>query len=191
MRVRIALTLKEIPYESVGIDLADGEHLRERYRVVNPTAQVPCLEIDGLHLIQSMAIIEYLNETRPAPPFLPDSTDARAQARMLAEVVNSSIQPLHNLAVRQRLAEQFSAAPEALNEWCRYWIERRFAGLETLLAGYAGGFCFGDAPSLPDIFLFPQVHKAQAFGIDTRIFPTVTRVMKNLAEIPAFARSVS
>jgi glutathione S-transferase len=134
----------------------------------------------------------------PLPPSRHVACDATATGHVTkldgvrrARTVNSSIQPLHNLAVRQRLAEQFSAAPEALNEWCRYWIERRFAGLETLLAGYAGGFCFGDAPSLPDIFLFPQVHKAQAFGIDTRIFPTVTRVMKNLAEIPAFARSVS
>jgi maleylacetoacetate isomerase len=188
-RVRIALALKQVQYETVWVDLHKGEHLADEYAGVSPMQQVPCLEIDGQRLVQSVAIIEYLDETRPEPPLLPGDPVRRAAVRTLTEILNSVIQPMHNLAVRERLREQFGASESDVQAWCRYWIERRFAGLDRALAAHCGRFSVGDALTMADVFLFPQVGTSGRFDVDLAEFPAVSAVVNNLRELPPFRDS--
>jgi maleylacetoacetate isomerase len=188
-RVRIALGLKRVPYVSVLVDLARQEQLSDAYRRVNPVAQVPCLEIDGLRLAQSVAIIEYLDETRHDPPLLPPTAAGRAVARQVVELINSGIQPLHNRAVMGRLGTQLGADPEAQREWARYWLERRLGQLETVLAPLAGRYALGDAVSMADVFLYPQVGKARDFGVRVDHLPTIARVLAALEDQEIFVAS--
>ena len=188
-RVRIALALKEIEYQPVWLDLGRDDHLTEHYTAITPIRQVPCLEIDGRRLFQSVAIIEYLDETRPQPPLLPTEPQERAVVRGLTEVMNSLIQPLHNRLVRERLQEQFGVAAEQANAWSRYWIERRFADLNRALARTCGRFSHGDRVSMVDVFLFPQVETAARFHVDGTKFPNIGAVMEHLNPLPAFANS--
>ncbi len=185
-RVRIALALKGIAYESVWIDLLSGEQRGEAYRSVNPLAQVPCLEIDGRRLAQSVAIVEYLDETRPEPALLPRDPAERARVREIVEAVNAGIQPLHNIAVLERLAAQFDAKADAAVAWCGYWIERRLAELEARLGEGTGRFARGDAVSAADVFLFPQLRKARELGVDVARFPRLAELEKILGELAAF-----
>ncbi len=186
-RVRIALALKGIGYVSELLDLRAGDNAREEYRHVNPMGQVPVLEIDGLRLIQSVAIIEYLDETRPSPPLLPADPAGRAAARSLVEVINSGIQPLHNFGVLQRLGEQFGARTAGAVEWTRYWADRRLRALDVMLTPLAGRYCMGDAVTLPDVFLFPQIAKLAEFEIGPADCTAISRVVDNLRALPAFA----
>jgi maleylacetoacetate isomerase len=188
-RVRIALALKRIDYTSAWLDLHADDHLADAYRRIAPTQQVPCLEIDGHRLYQSVAIIEYLEQTRPSPALLPSDAAARAAVRALVEWVNSGIQPMHNIAVRRRLAAQFGAADAETNAWCRYWIERRLGALDRLLAGTARRYAYGDTLTLADIFLYPQVMTSARFGVDVAAFPRVADVAHRLAEHEPFANS--
>ncbi len=190
-RVRIAFALKKIAYEPVWLDLHKGEHLAEEYGEVSPMQQVPCLEIDGQRLSQSVAIIEYLDETRPEPRLLPDGPIGRARVRALVEIINSVIQPLHNLAVRERLKRQFGASESSTRHWCRYWIERRFVGLNRALQATRGRFALGDSVTLADVFLFPQVETSRRFDVDLSDFPAVSGVMEKLRGLPAFYESYS
>ncbi len=188
-RVRIALALKEIDYQSVWLDLGRNDHLTDHYTAITPIRQVPCLKIDGRYLFQSVAIVEYLDETRPQPPLLPGEPENRAVVRGLTEVLNSLIQPLHNRPVRERLQEQFGVTAEQAGAWSRYWIERRLADLDRALAGTRGRFSHGDRVSMVDVFLFPQVETAARFDVDASKFPNITAVMENLHTLPAFADS--
>ncbi len=188
-RVRIALALKRIHYEAVWVDLHKGEHLLDQYAEVSPMQQVPCLEIDGQRLVQSVAIIEYLDETRPQPPLLPDDPSRRAAVRTVTEMINSVIQPLHNLAVRERLCEQFGASESDTQAWCRYWIERRLTGLDRALAAHSGRFSVGDALTMADVFLFPQAETSARFDVDLSAFRAVAAVMNNLRVLPPFRDS--
>ena len=192
-RVRIVLALKNIPFTTAPVHLvrAGGEQLGEAYAALNPTRKVPTLEIDGLRLLQSPAIIEYLEETRPDPPLLPADPAARASVRALCALVACDVQPLGNLCVLKRVAgllpeaataEERAAAREG---WARHFIAAGFAGLEALLAGCAGRYCVGDEVSLADAYLEPQGYNAARFGVDMGPFPTIARVLKNLAEHPA------
>ena len=188
-RVRIALALKHVDYASAWLDLSTDDHLADAYGRIAPMQQVPCLEIDGHRLYQSVAIIEYLEETRPSPALLPSGAIARAAVRALVEWVNSGIQPMHNIAVRRRLAEQFGAADTETAAWCRYWIERRFRALDRLIAETARRYACGDTVTLADVYLYPQVMTSERFGVDIRAFPRVAGVAHRLAEHEAFAGS--
>ncbi len=188
-RVRIALALKGVDYETVWIDLARGQHLESAYARVARTRQIPCLEIDGRRLVQSLAIVEYLDETRPKPPMLPPDPLGRAVVRGLTEVINSTIQPLHNRAVRDRLQQQFDAPDCALKTWASYWIERGLGDLEQALSETAGQYCFGDQITVADAFLYPQLHIAPCFDVDAAVWPTIAGVIENLQSLPAFANS--
>lgn len=159
------------------------------YAEVTPTQQVPCLEIDGQRLYQSVAIIEYLDETHPEPPLLPGDALGRARVRGLTEIINSVIQPLHNLAVREQLQRQFGAPETAVQPWCRYWIERRFEGLNRVVAASCGQFSVGDAVTMADVFLFPQVETSGRFNVELAGFRAVSAVMKNLRTLSAFSES--
>lgn len=188
-RARIALALKGIDYDAVLVDLDGGEHRGDAYLRTNPIGHVPTLEIDGRRLVQSVAIIEYLEETRPAPPLLPADPYRRAMARAIVETVNASIQPLHNMPVRHRLRDQFGASPDDVRAWIGHWVRLRFAGLETILHETSGRYAVGDVPSVADVYLYPQVDKAEEFGVPPAGFPTIDRVYRTLAERPEFAET--
>jgi maleylpyruvate isomerase len=171
-----------------------GEQFQAAHRERNAMMQVPVLEwTEGgvqRRLSQSMAILEYLEETRPAPPLLPRDPLRRAQARMLAEHVNSGIQPLQNLSVLRRIRELVPQAeggrpPDAA--WAAEWIARLLGRLEEAAAPLAGRYLLGDEVTLPDLLLAPQLYHARRFEVDPAAFPTLARVEASLAQHPAFA----
>lgn len=177
-RVRIGLGLKGVAWEYAAVDLLAQEQFREEHLARNPTAQVPVLEVeDGgrtLHLAQSMAILEWLDERLPDPPLLPPDLDGRARVRALAEHVNSGIQPLQNAIVLRTLREK---VPGWDKEWARTFIARGLDALERAVSdGGAGRYCHGDAPGLADCYLVPQLYNARRFGLDPAPWPTLRRV---------------
>lgn len=184
-RVRIALALKQVAYESVIVD----NPTTAEYKTVNPMGQVPTLEIDGQRLTQSVAIIEYLEETRPQPGLFPTTALERARARQIVEIINSGIQPAHNSMMQMSLAVQFGADGPAIQRWMQPWIDRGVRSLELLLAKTAGRFCLGDRLSVADVFLYPQMGKLAELGLPLPELPVVTRVVETLRTIPEFAGS--
>jgi maleylacetoacetate isomerase len=190
-RVRIALAYKAVAHEVVTVDLrrGEGDQHEAPFRVLNPMAQVPLLEIHEAgapprRLAQSVAIVEYLEERFPEPPLLPRDPFARARARQLAEIVNSGIQPQQNLEVLKRVKRELHADEQA---WARSFIERGLAAIEALAPDTAGTFLVGDAPSVADVFLVPQLAAARRFGVDLAPLGTLTRVEAACAALPAFA----
>jgi maleylpyruvate isomerase len=174
-RVRIGLALKQVSYEYVAVNLIrdGGEQHGEAYRAVNPMEQVPTLVLDdGRQLSQSLAILEYLDETIPEPPLLPADPYLKARARQLAEVVNAGIQPLQNTHTVQQLKER--GVDE--KEWLRYFVSRGLDGLEASAQATAGRFLVGDAPTLPDVCLVPQLYHARRFHLDVARWPLLARV---------------
>lgn len=188
-RVRIALRLKGLEAQSVMVDLRRGENLAEGYARISALQQVPCLEVDGVRVTQSVAIVEYLDETHGEPRLLPKEPLARAAVREIVEAVNAGIQPLHNLAVLASLEEQLEAPREAVLDWARHWVERRLQGVERLLCAHAGEFAHGDALSAADVFLFPQLSKARDLQVAIEHYPTAARVEEQLRSIPAFVET--
>ena len=166
-RVRIALALKGLAWETVPHSLLDGEQRDPAYLALNPQGLVPALEIDGLVLTQSMAIVEYLDETRPDPPLLPRDPAGRARARALAQAIACDLHPVQNLRVLQRV-RALTGDKDAGTTWAREICEQ---GLDAfaLLAGQANDrFCLGDAPGLADLILVPQLANARRFGAEMR-----------------------
>jgi maleylpyruvate isomerase len=188
-RVRIALNLKGIAYEYRSVHLVNGggEQFSAEYRALNPMREVPSLEIDGHVLAQSLPIIEYLEQTRPTPPLLPDAPHLRARARQIAEIVNSGIQPLQNLRVLAKIEGMLPPGQFVREEWCRHWISNGFEALEALVAQTAGRYAIGDSVSLADIFIAPQMGAARRFKVDLAPFPLLVRIDAALSELPAFA----
>ena len=191
-RVRIALNLKGLPYEAVPVHLlrSGGEQLQPAYRAVNPAALIPALEDDsGAVLTQSLAIIEYLDETHRDVPLMPADALGRARVRALALTVACDIHPLGNLRVLKYLVHQLNTPDEAKLEWSRHWIREGFAALEATLAGApaTGRFCHGDTPTLADCCLVPQVFNALRFEVDMAQFPTIARIHAACGELDAFS----
>jgi maleylpyruvate isomerase len=188
-RVRIGLGLKGLPYQLTSVDLAAGEQWGEAHRARNPTHQVPVLEIERpgqppLRLVQSMAILEWLDERFPAPPLLPSDPDGRARVRALAEHVNSGIQPMQNAIVLKLLREK---VPGWDKEWARGAIGGGLGALEVAVQeGRTGRFCHGDAPGLADCYLVPQLYNARRFGVEVAPFPTLLEIEAACAPLPAF-----
>jgi maleylacetoacetate isomerase len=190
-RVRIALNLKGLPYEAVPVHLVKhgGEHLMDEYRAVNPSALVPSLqEDDGATITQSMAIIEYLEETHPATPLLPAAPLERARVRELAQMIACDIHPVNNLRILRYLVRTLGVSDDAKNEWYRHWIKEGFAALEAHLARdpAPGRFCHGDTPTMADCFLVPQVYNAQRFDVDMTPYPRIAAIDAACAGLPAF-----
>lgn len=187
-RVRIGLALKGIDYEYRSVHLVEdgGAQYKPAYAAVNPMHEVPSLLIDGHTLSQSLPILEYLDETRPTPPLLPADAFGRAKARQLAECVNASIQPLQNLRVLKKLEADFGAGEETRKAWVAHFIQSGFRGIEAILRDTAGNFAVGNAVSLADICLVPQVVGAARFGVTTDDYPMLARVTAAAMALPAF-----
>jgi maleylacetoacetate isomerase len=188
-RVRIALNLKNLPYESVPKKFATAEHRAPDYLALNPQGLLPALETNGSVLSQSIAIIEYLDELHRDPPLLPDSALGRAQVRSLALAIACDIHPLNNLRVLNYLRQQLGQQEEGVNAWYRHWIVEGFSGLEVELSRYSASrrYCYGDSVSLADVCLVPQVYNARRFKVDLTPFPTITAISAHLESLPAFA----
>ncbi|KAM9340914.1 maleylacetoacetate isomerase isoform 1-T1 [Symphorus nematophorus] len=180
-RVRIAFALKGVEYDQVPVNLIKdgGQQLTQQFKALNPMQQVPAVEIDGITLSQSLAVIQYIDETRPGPQLLPADPKKRAQARMISDLIASGIQPLQNLYVIQKMGADKM-------QWAQHFIERGFQALEPILKQTAGKYCVGDEISMADICLVPQVYNAERFKVDVGQFPTIKRLNQTLLEIEAF-----
>lgn len=178
VRVRVALAMKGLDYDYVAWNLRADEQSSDAYRGINPQGLVPALEIYGLVLTQSLAIIEYLDERFPAPPLLPGDAAGRARVRALAGMIACDIHPLNNLRVLRQLERRFGAGPEAQADWVRHWVSATFDPLERLLAQSpaTGRFSHGDTPGLADICLYAQVLNNERFGVSTADWPTIERI---------------
>ncbi|XP_029642112.1 maleylacetoacetate isomerase [Octopus sinensis] len=180
-RVRIALALKNIPYEYKAVHLVKdgGQQHSDEFKKMNPMEQVPALVIDGITLTQSMAIMEYLNDTRPEPALLPKCPAKKAVVREICECIVSGIQPLQNVGVLQKLGDKKM-------EWSLYWIEKGFHALENLLKQSAGKYCVGDEITMADLCLVPQVYNAERYNVNMESFPMISRINKDLLPLEAF-----
>lgn len=190
-RVRIALGLKGLAYEPVFIHLAKGEHRKPEYGKVNPQALVPTLVLDdGTRIAQSIAIIEYLEETHPAPALLPKNAKDRARVRSLSNLVASEIHPLNNLRVLQHLKRELAQNEEQINVWYRHWIADGLGRFEAELAsGRKGTFSYGDTPTMADCCLVPQIFGAKRYNCDLAPYPTTVRVFEQCMKLDAFDRA--
>lgn len=186
-RLRIGLALKGLAPEQVPVHLVrnGGEHRTETYRQINPQQRVPSLVLDGGPvLIQSPAIIEYLDEVFPDPPLLPQDPVARARVRAVAAIIGCDIHPLHNIGPLNHLRRDFGRSEEEVGAWIARWICEGFSAVESLINGR--DYCFGPAPSLADVYLIPQVYAAQRFGVSLSNFSRINRVVSLAAAHPAF-----
>ncbi|MCB1903687.1 MAG: maleylacetoacetate isomerase [Gammaproteobacteria bacterium] len=192
-RVRIALNLKGLDYETIPIHLVrgGGENNRPEYLAKNPLALVPTLETNEGLLIQSLAILEYLEEVCPAPALLPQDPLGRARVRAIAQTVASEIHPLNNLRVLDYLVRQMGADEAAKLAWYRHWIHDGLSGIEKLLSGSpaTGNFCHGDAPTFADCCLVPQVYNARRFDCPLEPFPLICSIVGHCEILPAFTRA--
>ena len=189
-RVRIALNLKDLAYDPAFVHLARGEHRKPEYAAINPQALVPTFEDGGARLVQSLAIMEFLDETRPNPPLLPRDALGRARVRALSLLIACEIHPLNNLRVLQHLKRTLGRNDEQVKTWYRYWIADGFQKLEAELArATAGRFCHGDAPTMADCCLVPQVFNAQRYQCDTAPYPIAMRVFAECMKLDAFDRA--
>ncbi|WP_018146892.1 maleylacetoacetate isomerase [Henriciella marina] len=191
-RLRIALNLKGVDYTSEAVNIAPGndEQMREGYRALNPQMRVPMIEVDGQRAGQSMAVLEWLDETYPDPPLLPEDSWTRLQVRAFADVIGCDIHPLNNLSVLKKLKDDFGADQDAVGEWYRDWILRGFTALEEMAQAHSGAaFLFGDTPTLAEICLVPQVYNAQRYKTDLGLFPRLLEVDEACRALDAFARA--
>jgi maleylpyruvate isomerase len=189
-RVRIGLHFKGLAFEYRAVNLLAGEQRSEAHRALSPLGQVPVLTVQEggatRHLVQSMAILEWLEERFPAPPLLPSDAYGRARVRTLAEHVNSGIQPYHNSAPLKWLREREHGLDRT---WTAQWLPLLVGGLERAVADGAGRFCHGDQPTLADVYVVPQLYGCRRFGVDVSAFPTLVRVEAACRELDAFRRA--
>jgi maleylacetoacetate isomerase len=187
-RVRIALALKHVVYETCPVHLLrdGGEHYQAHYRAVNPQGLVPSFVDEAGTLGQSLAIMEYLDTLYPDPPLLPADPRAMAEVRAMAEAVACDIHPLNNLRVLAYLRREFGADEDAVARWYRHWIAEGLAPLEALALRHSRGFCWGDTVTLADLCLVPQLYNARRFAVDLAPYPTLTAIDARCRALPAF-----
>ena len=185
-RVRIGLNLKGLAYQIAPVNLVSSQHLQPAYAALNPQRLLPALEVDGRTLTQSLAILEWLDETTPQPPLLPADPFDRAVVRSMAQIVASDIHPVNNLRILRALTDLGIAEP-GREAWIRRWITDGFTALEQMIVEHGQGHAFGDAPGLADCCLIPQVYNAERFKTDLTPFPAIRAVAARCAQHPAFA----
>jgi maleylacetoacetate isomerase/maleylpyruvate isomerase len=189
-RVRIALNLKGLAYDPSFVHLAKGEHLQPAFAAINAQGLLPALEVDGALIAQSIAIMEYLEETHPQSPLLPKAPLARARGRSLSLSVACEIHPLNNPRVLKYVKNTLGHGQDEVDTWYRHWIADGLAKLEAELAKPGTGrHCCGDAPGMADCCLVPQIFNAQRFECDLKPFPTVMRVFDACMQVDAFDRA--
>jgi len=190
-RVRIGLNLKGLSYEPVFVDLAAGRQLEPEYLALNPEGRVPYLVDGDVRLSQALAILEYLEETRPDPPLLPGGPSERARMRQIALAIVADTQPLQNTGPFGYLKEGLGVSEEGRRRWYRHWVTRGLAAVEAILAGHpaTGRFCHGDAPTLADVCLVPQVANARRARLDMTPYPVVQRITDACLALEAFRRA--
>lgn len=185
-RVRIALALKGIGYDLAAHDLRTGEQKAADYLALNPQGMVPALQTGDRVLIQSPAILEWLEETHPSPPLLPSDADDRAAVRAMCALIGCDIHPLNNLRVLKALRADFAADQAAVNAWAAAWIAPGFDALQALVDPHGADWCFGDAPTLADCYLIPQLYSARRFDMDLSPWPHLLAVEARAQAHPAF-----
>ncbi len=192
-RVRIALNLKGVEFETIAVHLLKdgGQQLSEDYKALNPTALVPTLVDGELAIGQSMAILEYLEETHPQPPLLPADAAGRARVRAIAQTIACDIHPLNNLRVLKHLKHGLGVDEDTKNAWYRHWIAVGLISVEAMLAANTatGRYCHGDTITMADVLLVPQIYNARRFGCDLSDMPTITRIVDACSELDAFQRA--
>ena len=190
-RLRIALNLKGLSYEQVGIDLRKEEHLSDAYRAINPQQLVPALEVDGHVMVRSPAIIEWLEERYPQPALLPADIGERALVRALAAIVGCDIHPINNRRILEALRHRFGAGDEAINAWCGTWIGAGFDAFEAMVKANQrpGPFAFGEQPTVADVYLVPQMESARRFKVDLSRWPRLLEIEAACGRLQAFQRA--
>lgn len=185
-RVRIALNLKEITYETQPVHLVKNEQQQEQYVALNPSQLVPTLIDQDQALSQSLSILEYLEEQYPVSPLLPKDSIERAKVRAFAQVIACDIHPLDNLRVLKYLKNDLAVSDEQKNQWYQHWIIEGFKSLEKQLQHSNGHFCFGTQATIADCCLIPQVYNAKRFKIDLSAFPKIESIYQHCLTLPAF-----
>ena len=192
-RVRIALNLKGLTYEQAPIHLrrGGGEQLSAAYKAINPQALVPTLEDNGKVLTQSLAIIEYLEETHPNPPLLPKDPADKALVRSMAMVIACEVHPIQNLRVLNYVKKEYNQTDEQVNRWAQQWIDLGLSALEQMIVAQSKPvkYCFGAAPTLADICLVPQLGNARRYACDLSRYPNILAVEKDCLALHAFANA--
>jgi maleylpyruvate isomerase len=188
-RTRIALNLKGLDYEIRPVDLLAGEQGEAPYRTLDPQGLVPTLQAPDGDLIQSPAILEWLEETHPAPPLLPPDARGRAEVRAMAAVVGCDIHPLNNLRVLRALKNDLGAADDQRAAWQTRWMTDGFSALEALIARHGQGFSWGAAPTLADCYLIPQVYAADRVSVDLEPYPLIRAVAERCRALEPFAKA--
>lgn len=181
-RVRIALALKGIAYEQVNHDLRTGGHTDPDYAALNPQRLVPALEVDGLILTQSVAILEWLEDRFPTPALLPADANGRAIVRAMVATIATDVHPLHNLRTLKALRQDFGASDTQVNAWMGHWMGLGFAAFEALATRHGGTFCYGDTPTLADCIAVPALYSAERFGVDTAPYPRMVAAAARTAD---------
>lgn len=188
-RSRIAFNLKGVAVQAEAVNLRDGDQKAQAFKALNPQGMVPALDTGEGVLTQSLAIIEWLDETHPEPPLLPKDAIQRAHVRAFAQTIACEIHPLHNLRVLKFIKQEYGADQAGLDAWCRHWIGEGLTACEAIAAAqtHGGAFTFGDAPGLADICLVPQMFAAERFGTDLTPFPRLNAIRAACEALPAFA----
>ena len=186
-RIRIALNLKKIDYESRPVNLLTGEQQSEEYRALNPQGFVPMLEIDGHRLTQSLSIMVYLDQVYPDDPLMPRDPVDGAHVRAMALTIACDIHPLNNLRVLKYLSNELGLPQEERDAWYIHWIREGLPALERMAEAGAGKFLFGDEPTIADVCLVPQLFNARRFNVPLDEYPTLLRAEENANQIEAFA----
>jgi maleylpyruvate isomerase len=191
-RVRIALAIKGLPYDYKSIHLMRGEQYLPEFSAISPQNLVPVLDDEGTLLYQSLAIMQYLDETHPNPPLLPKPPVERNRVRSLALISACEIHPLNNPRVLKYLTEQFGVSEEQKNQWYAHWVQTGFRALEKRLATetYTGKFCHGDSAGFADCVLVPQVANAVRFKVDLCAFPTILRINEECLKLESFRQAM-
>lgn len=189
-RVRIGLNLKGLPYDYVSVNLLHNEQKSEDYMARNPQGLLPALELDdGELLAQSVAILEWLEESCPSPALLPDNTLERARVRSLVNNIACDIHPLNNLSIMNYLRTDLGASDEDVHRWYCNWVDRGFSAIEQSLAQTMGSCCFGDGPTLADVCLIPQVYNAYRFKVPMEDYANIRKVVDHCNSLEAFSRA--